>query len=156
MRGPVAAGTLIDSIHALDRDLPVGKVRTMQEIASQSVVLEQFVAQLVGIFAAFALTLTMIGAYSVIAYGVALRTQEFGIRVALGASRPDLRKLVLRQGLMLTGVTRMRSGMLFEVRPGDPLVFSAKALILAVVACWPAMCRPTAPRVNPMVALRYE
>jgi predicted permease len=169
VRGPVTAGTLLDSIHALDRDLPVGKVRSMHDIVSEATALERLAAQLVGIFALVALALAVIGAYGVIAYSVAQRTQEFGIRVALGASRPDLGKLVLRQALVLTGagiaigliaainVTRLMSGMLFEVRPGDPLVFSAAALMLAVIAmlaCYVPARR--AARVDPMVALRYE
>ena len=169
VRGPVGANTLMDSIRALDRDLPVGKVRTMQEIVSQAAGLERFAAQLVGLFAVLALALAAIGAYGVVAYSVAQRTQEFGIRLALGASLPDMHKLVLRQGLVLTGagigigligaisVTRLMSGMLFEVRPGDPLVFSAAALILAAVAmlaCYVPARR--AARVDPMVALRWE
>ena len=169
VRGPVAAGTLLDSIGEVDRDLPVGKVRTMQEIVDQAAGLERLAAQLVGIFALVALALAVIGAYGVIAYSVAQRTQEFGIRAALGASRPDLHKLVLRQGLILTGagigaglvmtinLTRLMSGMLFEVRPGDPLVFGAAAIILAVVAmlaCYVPARR--AARVDPIVALRYE
>jgi putative ABC transport system permease protein len=159
----------MDSIRAVDRDLPVGKVRTMQEIVSQAAGLERFASQLVGLFAVLALALAAIGAYGVIAYSVAQRTQEFGIRLALGASVLDLRKLVLRQGLILTGagiaigliaainVTRLMSSLLFEVRPGDPLVFSAAALILAAVAmlaCYVPARR--AARVDPMVALRWE
>jgi predicted permease len=169
VRGPVTAGALMDSIHALDRDLPVSKVRSMQDIVSEATALQRLAAQLVGIFALVALALAVIGAYGVIAYSVAQRTQEFGIRVALGASSPDLRKLVLRQALVLTGagiaigliaavnVTRLMSGILFEVRPGDPLVFSTAALILAAVAmlaCYVPARR--AARVDPMVALRYE
>jgi ABC-type antimicrobial peptide transport system permease subunit len=141
----------------------------MQEIVSQAAGLERFAAQLVGLFAVLALALAAIGAYGVVAYSVAQRTQEFGIRLTLGASLPDMHKLVLRQGLMLTGsgigiglvaaigVTRLMSGMLFEVRPGDPLVFSAAALILAavaMVACYVPARR--AARVDPMVALRWE
>jgi putative ABC transport system permease protein len=169
VRGPVAASTLMDSIREIDRDLPVGKVRTMQEIVSEATGLERFAAQLVGLFAVLALALAAIGAYGVISYSVAQRTQEFGIRLALGASLPDMRKLVLRQGLVLTGagiaigliaavnVTRLMSGLLFEVRPGDPLVFSAAALILAAVAmlaCYVPARR--AARVDPIVALRWE
>jgi predicted permease len=169
VRGPVAASTLMDSIREIDRDLPVGKVRTMQEIVSQATGLERFAAQLVGLFAVLALALAAIGAYGVIAYSVAQRTQEFGIRLALGASLPDMRKLVLRHGLVLTGagiaigsiaalnVTRLMSGLLFEVRPGDPLVFSVAALILAAVAmlaCYVPARR--AARVDPIVALRWE
>jgi predicted permease len=169
VRGPVAARTLMDSIREIDRDLPVGKVRTMQEIVSQATGLERFAAQLVGLFAVLALALAAIGAYGVIAYSVAQRTQEFGIRLALGASLPDMHRLVLRQGLVLTGagigiglagaigVTRLMSGLLFEVRPGDPLVFSAAALILgavAMLACYVPARR--AARVDPIVALRWE
>jgi putative ABC transport system permease protein len=169
VRGPIAASTLMDSIRALDRDLPVGRIRTMQEIVSQSAGLERFAAQLVGIFAGVALVLAVIGAYGVIAYSVAQRTQEFGIRLALGASRADMLKLVLRQGLIVSAagigigliaainVTRLMSSMLFEVRTGDPLVYSAAASILgavAMLACY--MPARRASRVDPMVALRYE
>jgi len=167
--GPVSARTLTDSIRAIDRDLPVGKSRTIGEIVSEATGLERLAAQLVGLFALAALALAVIGAYGVIAYAVSQRTQEFGIRLALGASRPDLRRLVLRQGLSLTGagigigllaainVTRLMSGMLFEVRSSDPLIYGAAALILAVVAmlaCYVPARR--AARVDPMVALRYE
>jgi putative ABC transport system permease protein len=168
-RGPVGASALMDSIRALDRDLPVGKVRTVQEIVSQAAGLERFAAQLVGLFAVLALALAAIGAYGVIAYSVAQRAQEFGIRLALGASLSDMHKLVLRQGLVLTGagiaigviaainVMRLMSSLLFEARPGDPLVFSSAALILAAVAmlaCYVPARR--AARVDPIIALRWE
>jgi len=169
VRGPVGANTIMDSIRALDPDLPVGKVRTIDEIISEAAGLERFAAQMVGIFAVVALALAVIGAYGVIAYSVAQRTQEFGIRLALGASRADMLRLVLLQGLVLSGagigigliaainVTRLLSGMLFEVRPGDPLVYGAAASILATVAmlaCYVPARR--ASRVDPMVALRAE
>jgi predicted permease len=169
VRGPVGANTITDSIRALDPDLPVGKVRTIEEIVDEAAGVERFAAQMVGTFALAALALAMIGAYGVIAYWVAQRTQEFGIRLALGASRADLLRLVLRQGLVLSGagigigliaainVTRLMSGMLFEVRPGDPLVYSVAASLLAAVAmlaCYVPARR--ASRVDPMVALRSE
>jgi ABC-type antimicrobial peptide transport system permease subunit len=141
----------------------------MEEIVGEAAGLERFAAQMVGIFAMAALALAVIGAYGVIAYSVAQRTQEFGIRLALGASRADMLRLVLWQGLLLSGtgigigliaamnVTRLMSGMLFEVRPGDPLVYGAAASILAAVAmlaCYVPARR--ASRVDPMVALRAE
>jgi putative ABC transport system permease protein len=144
-------------------------VRTIEEIVDEAAGVERFAAQMVGTFALAALALAMIGAYGVIAYWVAQRTQEFGIRLALGASRADLLRLVLRQGLVLSGagigigliaainVTRLMSGMLFEVRPGDPLVYSVAASLLAAVAmlaCYVPARR--ASRVDPMVALRSE
>ena len=141
----------------------------MQEIVNQSTGLERIAAQLVAIFAAVALALAVIGTYGVVAYSVAQRTQEFGIRLALGASRADVLKVVLRQGLILTAagvalgliaavsVTRLMSSVLFEVRPGDPLILGIAALILgsvAMLASYLPALRAT--RVDPMLALRYE
>jgi putative ABC transport system permease protein len=159
----------MDSIRAVDRDLPVGRVRTMQEIVDQSAGLERLAAQLAGSFAVVALALAVIGTYGVMAYSVAQRTQEFGIRLALGASRADMLKLVLRQGLILSAsgialgliaalnLTRLMSSLLFEVRGSDPLIFGAAALILGAVAMFasylPAL---RATKVDPTLALRYE
>jgi putative ABC transport system permease protein len=157
------------STHAIDPDLPVGRIRTMQEIMNESTGLERIAAQLVAVFAAVALALAVIGTYGVMAYSVAQRTQEFGIRIALGASRADVLKLVLRQGLILTAagivlgliatvsVTRLMTSVLFEVRPGDPLILGLAALILGSVAMLASyLPARRATKVDPMLALRYE
>jgi ABC-type antimicrobial peptide transport system permease subunit len=141
----------------------------MQEIMNQSTGLERIAAQLVAVFAAVALALAVIGTYGVMAYSVAQRTQEFGIRIALGASRADVLTLVLRQGLILTAagialgliatvsVTRLMTSVLFEVRPGDPLILGLAALILGSVAMLASyLPARRATKVDPMLALRYE
>ena len=169
VRGTVHANSVTASIHAIDPDLPVGRIRTMQEIVNQSTGLERIAAQLVAIFAAVALALAVIGTYGVVAYSVAQRTQEFGIRLALGASRADVLKMVLRQGLILTAagvalgliatvsVTRLMSSVLFEVRPADPLILGLAALILGAVAMLASyLPARRATKVDPMLALRYE
>lgn len=169
VRGPVSATTVAGAIHSIDKDLPVGRIRTMQEIVSQSIGLHRLAAQLVGIFAAIALALAVIGTYGVMAYSVAQRTHEFGIRLALGATRADVLRLVLRQALILTAagtalgliasvaVTRFMVSILFEVRPGDPLVFGLAAMILGVVAMLAGyLPARRATKVDPMLALRYE
>ncbi|HLK19959.1 MAG TPA: ABC transporter permease [Bryobacteraceae bacterium] len=169
VRGTVSAASVMGAIHAIDGDLPVGKIRTMQEIVDQSTGLERVAAQLVSIFAAVALALAIIGTYGVMAYSVAQRTQEFGIRIALGAKSGDVLKLVLRRGLILTasgivlglvasvGVTRFMSSVLFEVQPGDPLILGSAALILGAVAMLASyLPARRATKVDPMLALRYE
>jgi len=105
----------------------------------------------------------------VLAYSVAQRTQEFGIRVALGASRADVLKLVLRHGLILSatgialgliaavGVTRLMTSVLFEVQPADPVILASAALILGAVAMLASyLPARRATKVDPMLALRYE
>jgi putative ABC transport system permease protein len=169
VRGTIGATAVMGSIHAIDPDLPVGRIRTMQEIMNQSTGLERIAAQLVAVFAAVALALAVIGTYGVMAYSVAQRTQEFGIRIALGASRADVLKLVLRKGLILSAtgivlgliatvsVTRLMTSVLFEVRPGDPLILGLAALILGSVAMLASyLPARRATKVDPMLALRYE
>jgi putative ABC transport system permease protein len=129
----------------------------------------RFVTVLAGALAALALFLACIGIYGVTSYSVAQRTSEIAIRLALGASSTDIRGLVLRQsvlpvalgvaaGLLLAAaVAPLLSGLLFGVRPGDPLTYVAISLVLAAVgllACYIPTRR--AMRVNPMVALKYE
>jgi putative ABC transport system permease protein len=169
VRGTIGATAVIGSIHAIDPDLPVGRIRTMQEIMNESTGLERIAAQLIAVFAAVALALAVIGTYGVMAYSVAQRTQEFGIRIALGASRADVLKLVLRKGLILSAtgivlgliatvsVTRLMTSVLFEVRPGDPLILGLAALILGSIAMLASyLPARRATKVDPMLALRYE
>jgi putative ABC transport system permease protein len=158
-----------EQLAALDKDAPVFGAESMDDMISDSLVQRRFVAGLVGGFGVLALVLAAIGIYSVIAYGVARRTSEFGIRLALGALPRNVLGMVLFGGLRLTLtglgvglvlaliVTRLMSSLLYEVSPQDPLTIFGVALLLSVVALgasWLPARRAT--RVDPMVALRYE
>ena len=158
-----------DALQQLDKDQPMAKISTMDQLISDSVARSRFTMLLLSIFAGLALTLACIGIYGVIAYSVAQRTHEIGIRLALGAQRKDVLKLILQQGLRLAligvviGVsaglllTRLLASLLYGTKPGDPLTFaavSALLMIVALLACYVPALR--AMKVDPMVALRYE
>jgi putative ABC transport system permease protein len=162
------AGAAREQVKALDKDLPV-TLTTMDQVFSDSVAGQRFYALLLGIFASLALVLSMIGVFGVINYSVAQRTHEFGIRIALGAQRRDVFKLVLAKGLMLAllgvaigaagalALTRLIAGMLFGVSPTDLPTFAIISLLVtavAMLACYLPARRAT--RVDPLVALRYE
>ncbi|HUA92707.1 MAG TPA: ABC transporter permease [Terracidiphilus sp.] len=148
---------------------PVARVRTMDEVVSRSTSRENFNMLLLTIFGAVALVLAAIGIYGLMAYSVEQRTQEMGIRMALGADRNTIRRLVVWQGMRLTiagvvlgigaafGLTRLIASFLFEVKSWDPMVFVSVPLILAAVALlavWVPASR--ASRLDPMKALRVE
>ena len=149
--------------------LPVGRVRTGEEILSRSTAAESFNALVLMIFGCSALLLAALGVYGLMAYSVAQRVQEIGIRLALGAESSRIRNMVMRQGLRpaLTGVvcglaaafglTRGLSSFLFGVKPWDPLVFSVVPLILIGVALL-AVSLPAlrGSRVDPIHALWHE
>jgi putative ABC transport system permease protein len=153
----------------VDADQPMWKVRTVEFLVNRSVADRKFLMALMGIFASLALVLTMIGLYGVISYLVNQRTQEIGIRMALGAQMGDILRMVLKQGmvLVLIGValglgaawlmTRLMIRLLYQVSATDPLTFVSIALLLIVVAllaCYLPARRAT--KVDPLVALRYE
>jgi len=163
------AAALRASVSAADKDVTLSTLRSMDDVLDASVAQPRFSSQLLGLFAALALVLAGIGLYGLMAYSVTQRTNEIGIRIALGATRESILRLVLRQGssLALAGVglgliastlvTRLLSSLLFAVSPRDPQTFLAVALALAgvaLVACYIPARRAT--RVDPMVALRYE
>jgi putative ABC transport system permease protein len=166
-RGAVAG--LRDLVKSIDRDLPLGKVTTMEQLLSDSIARPRFNALLITIFAAAGLLLAAVGIYGVISYGVTQRVHEIGVRIALGASSRDVMGLVLSKGLKLAiaGVAiglllslaagRLLSTLLFGVGARDPLTFvglSAVIVGVAMLACYlPAR---KAMKVDPMVALRYE
>ena len=152
----------------LDKDQPV-TITTMDEIFSQSVASQRFNTVLIGAFAALALILAMVGVFGVINYSVAQRTHELGIRIALGAQRADVFRLVIGNGLALAligvalgslgayGLTRLLRGLLFGVSPTDGLTFaivSALVIGVALLACYLPGRR--AMKVDPLEALRYE
>jgi predicted permease len=151
------------------RDQPMYGVRTMEEIVSRSLAERRFAMLMLIIFAATALLLAAVGIYGVMSYAVTRRTHEIGIRATLGATRGEIVRLVLRQGMKLAGiglagglaaalgVTRFLSGLLYGVHPADPLTLAAVALLLggvAALACYVPARRATA--VDPVIALRCE
>jgi MacB-like periplasmic core domain/FtsX-like permease family len=133
-------------IQTLDPALPVFNVRSMNDLMDASIAPRRFSAELVGVFAAVAMLLSSIGIYGLLAYMVGQRSREIGIRVALGAQRPDILKLILGKGLLLAGTgiaiglilsaisARMIAGLLYGVHPIDGIVFVTVPLILLVVA----------------------
>jgi putative ABC transport system permease protein len=157
------------AIAGLDPGLPVSSVRTMDDVLSAAQARPRFLTMLLTLFSTVALALAAVGIYGVISFSVAQRTNEIGIRMAIGAGQSDVLRLVLAQGLrlgvigVLCGVvgalalTRLISGLLFGVSWFDPGTFVVMALVLAAVtllACYIPARRAT--KVDPMVALRYE
>jgi len=163
------ASSVPAAVWSVDKNLPVTRMRTMEEVRSISLASQRMNLLLFGLFAALALALATIGIYGVLAYSVAQRTREIGIRLALGAHRKDVLRLVISQGMRLASLgillglfgafalTRLMSGMIYGVSSTDPVTFVAVAALLGVVAiaaCYIPARRAT--RVDPMVALRYE
>jgi predicted permease len=153
----------------IDSTLPLAQVRTMEELLDESLVQQRFRTWLISGFAALAMLLSAIGLYALISYSVSQRTREIGVRVALGAQRSNVLRMVLTEGLQLLGFglllglfgaffsTRIIQSLLFSTSATDALSFFATSLTLiavALLACYIPARRAT--KVNPMVALRYE
>jgi macrolide transport system ATP-binding/permease protein len=158
-------------IHEVVPDVPVTQVKTMSEAlqGANGFFLFRFGAQLTSTMGLLGLILAVVGIYSVVSYAATQRTQEIGIRVAMGASPQDILKMVLRQGLTVVGIglvvglvlawagTRVMSGLIVGIKPTDPLTFAVVVCLLtaiALFACWVPAHRAT--RTDPLVALRYE
>jgi putative ABC transport system permease protein len=164
-------GTARAALHEMDPQLPMIQPQSLEQIANQSpsVFLRRYPSYVIGSFAALALILAVVGLYGLISHMVLQRTREIGIRVALGAQRRDILRMVLRQGIVATlagvaigivaalALTRLLSSLLFGITPGDWVTFLSVAvllLVVALVACSIPARRAT--RVDPIVALRYE
>jgi putative ABC transport system permease protein len=156
-------------VAALDPELPLADVNTMKRMLSESVAEPRLHTSLILVFAALALALAAVGIYGVMSYAVTQRTQEIGIRIALGAGTSDVLKLVLKNGMTITligvvvglagaiALTRLMTTLLFGVTPTDATTFAAVSALLifvALLACYIPARRAT--KVDPLVALRWE
>jgi len=157
------------AIHRVDPDQAVSDLRTMETVFSDSVSQPRFQLVLLLVFAGIAVTLAVIGVYGVVSHSVSQRTQEIGIRVAMGARAADVARMVLREAVILSGIavaiglagtvalTRLLRSLLFGITPTDPAtlaVVSAAILGVAMVSAFVPARR--AMRVDPIIALRYE
>jgi putative ABC transport system permease protein len=162
-------GSIRNAVHELDSTLPVYNLWTMNEVVSKSVVQPRFLALLLAVFSGIALFLAAIGIYGVMAYSVAQRTQEIGVRMALGARPFHVLRLVLKQSMIMLligtviglagafALTRLMRTLLFEITATDPLTYVSVIGLLTVVAllaCYIPARR--AAKVDPLIALRYE
>jgi putative ABC transport system permease protein len=156
-------------IRQLDPDQPIGQVATMESLMSKSVARIRFNSTLLAIFSVVALVMAAVGIYGVMSYSVSQRTHEIGVRMALGAQRADVLRLMLKQGVLLAivgvavglaasfGLTRVISTLLFEVAATDKLTFAAVSAGLFAVTLFASYIPAwRATRVDPLVALRYE
>jgi putative ABC transport system permease protein len=163
------AATVRRDVQTFDRDLPVFDIKSLEQRVEESGSQKRLTVYLLTVFAAVALLLAAVGIYGVLAYSVAQRTHEIGIRMALGAQTRDVVRLVLRQGMVLAlvgvvagvlaslALTKLIKAMLFHVSPTDPATFALVSVALAsvaLVACLVPARRAT--KVDPMIALRYE
>jgi putative ABC transport system permease protein len=157
------------ALHSLDKDLPLYGPRPLSELVSQSSAKKRFLALLLSLFAVTALSVAAIGIYGVVAHNVAQRTHEIGIRIAVGAKRSHVLKLVVGEAFRVTltgvalgtlsalGLTRYLKSLIYAVRPTDPLTFASVAAMLLLVALLASYIPARrAMDVDPMVALRYE
>jgi putative ABC transport system permease protein len=163
------AAPIRQQVWSIDKDQPVFDVKTMREVRAISLALYSFSSVMLGIFAGVALLLAALGIYGVMSYAVTQRTQEIGIRMALGARAMDVLKLVVKNGMSLAfigvavglagayGLTRLLASLLVGVTPTDVVTFSTVTLgllLIALLACYIPARRAT--KVDPLVALRYE
>jgi putative ABC transport system permease protein len=162
-------GAVRGAVRSVDGNVPVAEVETLAEVVSLASSRTRFSLVLLGAFAGIALILAAVGLFGVMAYGVAQRTQEIGVRMALGARQGWIVRMVLRDGMTLAvaglmaggaaafGLTRFIATQLYGVKPSDPSSFGlALVLLLGVAALAAYLPARRAAKVDPMVALRYE
>lgn len=163
------ASAVKQTVWSFDRNLPISEVFTMDRVVADATAQPRFEMLLLGVFAAVALVLAAVGIYGVMSYSVSRRTREIGIRISLGASRADVLRMVVRQGMVqalagaavgLVGallLAQLMADMLYGVRPSDPVTFGGVAMVLGLAALL-ATCVPArkATRIEPMTALRNE
>jgi len=162
-------GAIKKVVHTLDPEMPLTEVKTLAAYRDEALAVPRFNTFLLGIFSLVALVLTLVGLYGVMSYSVTQRTQEIGIRMALGANAADVLGMVIRQGMKTVlvgvaiglvaslGITRLMKSLLYGVTASDPVTFLVIGLLLtaaAVLACYIPARRAT--KVDPMIALRYE
>jgi putative ABC transport system permease protein len=162
-------GTMRRQLFTLDKEQPLAQVRTMQQVVAESTAQRRLMVVVSALFGALALLLAALGLYGVMAYTVTLRTREIGVRMALGAQRRDVLRLVISNGMTLTligiavglagafALTRLMVSLLFDVTPTDVTTFTAVPallLVVALLAC--SIPARRAMKVDPLVALRYE
>ncbi len=163
------AGAVRNAIWAVDKDQPVSNLRSMDEIVSEAVARQRFSMLLLGIFAALAVVLAAVGIYGVMSYSIAQRTREIGLRIALGAQKSDVLKMILRQGLRFVAaglaiglaasfvLTRVMASLLFGISATDPATFVSISLVLIAVALLASYIPAVrAMKIDPMLALRYQ
>ncbi len=161
--------SLVNAVHEIDKDVPVADIMPMTEVISVSTAQRRLTTIMLLIFASTALVLASVGIYGVISYSVTQRTQEIGIRMALGAQRGDVLRMVVGNAMILAiagiglgavgafGLSRLMTNLLFSVRPEDPVTFGAVAVLLGIVAALASyLPGRRATRVDPVVALRSE
>lgn len=157
------------TVHNLDPELPLYEVSSMKDILSDSLSAQKFSAYLLSLFAVAALLLALVGLYGILSYSVSQRTQEIGIRLAVGANTGDVLRMILSSGFRLTlygiligfvgvlSITRVLESMLYEVKPTDPMTL-ATVIVLLIFVSLTAVALPAyrAAKVDPLQALRYE
>ena len=173
MSATVLSGTMahavVQEVHRVDKDQPVADIMTMEQVAREPMAQQRMMMALLGAFAGLALVLSALGIYSVLSYTVAQRTREIGVRIALGAQRGNVLRLVVGSGVRLAilgiavgiavglALTQLMTDLLYGVRATDPVTFGVVTVILGAVSLL-ACCIPArrAMKVDPIVALRHE
>jgi putative ABC transport system permease protein len=167
---PLALGKAVQlAVWSINKDLPRSALETMDEVIAGSVWQQRFNLLLVGLFATAALTLAAVGIYGVMSYSVTQRTHEIGIRMALGAGQRDVERMVVREAMTLAAIggavglgggfalTRVLAGLLYQVKPTDPVVFTTVPLFFALIAFLASYIPARrATKIDPMIALRWE